>query len=165
MAETNGRKDPMWDSARKKLGEQIRRRRKKLGWTQVELAQRAGSANQAQISHTEDGKTGLTVIAPIATALGLVVGIDALEPGQERAVAALPDQEEDNVAVRNGIAAIRELWLAGDREAFRLIMDLMGVAGRLDRNAREALWHIVSDPLGAVSFGHPGEVEEEPSGH
>lgn len=64
--------------------EELRRRREECGWTQVELARRAGVSNQC-INHAEAGRNGYTLhtVEALAAAFDLEV---CLRPRPRKAV-------------------------------------------------------------------------------
>lgn len=79
----------------KAVGEEIRRARKELALTQLELARRLG-ASQSYVANVEAGRENLTIgkLAQIAGALGTALKIQL--PVVERAAVAVP---EDQTAV------------------------------------------------------------------
>ncbi|MGH2804598.1 MAG: helix-turn-helix domain-containing protein [Thermoleophilaceae bacterium] len=76
----------------KAVGEEIRRARKQLALTQLELARRLG-ASQSYVAHVEAGRENLTIgkLAQIAGALGTALKIQL--PLVERAAVAVPEDQ------------------------------------------------------------------------
>ena len=76
----------------KAVGEEIRRARRELAFTQRELADRLG-ASQSYVANVEAGRENLTLgkLAQIASALGTALGIQ-LEV-VERATIAVPEDQ------------------------------------------------------------------------
>lgn len=72
----------------KTIGEKIRMRRKKLGWSTRELADRMGYKNQSTISRIESGITDIsqTKVAEFAKVMGTTIGY-------------LMDWEEENAVI------------------------------------------------------------------
>lgn len=80
------------------VGEEIRRARKELGLTQLEVAGRLG-ASQSYVANVEAGRENLTIgkLAQIAGALG--TALELRLPVVERAPVAVP---EDQAAALTG---------------------------------------------------------------
>lgn len=171
MPEKNIReeRDAVYADERKRLGEKLKKRRKALRLSQQEVAnmvmakhrQDGGTVYQTQVSHVEEGRGGFSIFREIADVLGMRLVFDAQEPSEM--VTAPTRAHGIKAAVADAVEALVRLYDSGDAQAFRLVVELIGVAQKLDQNARDFLWAMVLDPNSALSGGFV-EVEDEPTG-
>lgn len=119
---------PPWAAA-------LKARRAALGWSQRELAQRAG-VHQPQVARAERGDDlQLSVLARIAAPLGLrptlavaaVAAVDACPP------VASPAEEEDDDVVQHNLDSWRRAWPQIDPQVFAVIARLSRLGQHVER--------------------------------
>jgi DNA-binding MarR family transcriptional regulator/DNA-binding XRE family transcriptional regulator len=114
-------------------GATLRRAREAAGWSQRELAARAG-VHQPQVARAESGQDiQLSLLARLAAPLGLAPGLLAVAPppGAAPAAAALHD------TVADSFESWRQAWPSVDPEAFAVQTRLL----RAGRHAEAAIEH------------------------
>ena len=91
------------------MGERVFEKRKKLGWSQETLAEKAETSKQT-VSSIERGArdTGAQIVARIACALG--VSTDYLLTGQGRNEFRLPDMGVDKLSDNQYKLIVNYLW-------------------------------------------------------
>jgi HTH-type transcriptional regulator/antitoxin HipB len=112
------------------LGERIRRLRQERGWTQTDLAERAGCSRRAIVYYERDGKyPPAPVLAAMAGAFGLDINtfMAPEEPGQKAAKGApdlLTDPEDRRLWKK--FRQLRELSERDQASVLRMLNALSG---------------------------------------
>lgn len=126
-------------------GATLRRAREAAGWSQRELAARAG-VHQPQVARAESGQdVQLSLLARLGAPLGLVPGLMAA--GLPRASAAAPAPEALHDTVADSFDSWRKSWPAVDTEVFAVQARLL----RAGRHVENAIAHIAG--LNGLSSG------------
>ena len=126
-------------------GATLRRAREAAGWSQRELATRAG-VHQPQVARAESGQdVQLTLLARLAAPLGLVPALMAA--GLPSSSAAAPAAAALHDTVADSFESWRRTWPAVDTEVFAVQARLL----RAGRHVEDAIAHVAS--VNGISAG------------
>jgi len=119
-------------------GATLRRARESAGWSQRELARRAG-VHQPQVVRAERGEDmQLSVLARIAAPLGLAPGLVATARRADAEPSSAPVQAALHDAVEDSYDSWRATWPEVDPEVFTVLARLL----RAGRHVEAAIEHI-----------------------